>query len=152
MTSGFLSQVIGGWRISAIQIYSSGTPIALTRNNSLSAALFNGQNRPIIDGYDNWRAPIKGDKFDPAVDTFLKPASQFPVQSAGRVRQLDPIQSQGSQFLEQGREHQPREEFSYHRKFPNRFRAEAFNILNRTVFGTGSTNLNSATFGVVPAR
>ena len=29
------------------------------------------------------------------------------------------------------------------------FRAEAFNIFNRTVFGTGSTNLDATTFGVV---
>ena len=23
------------------------------------------QNRPVIDSYENWRAPVKGDKFDP---------------------------------------------------------------------------------------
>ena len=28
-------------------------------------------------------------------------------------------------------------------------RAEAFNVINRTIFGSGSTNLDSATFGVV---
>jgi hypothetical protein len=29
------------------------------------------------------------------------------------------------------------------------FRWEVFNLFNRTVFGTGSANLNSNTFGVV---
>ncbi len=29
------------------------------------------------------------------------------------------------------------------------FRWEAFNLFNRSVFGTGNTNLNSNTFGVV---
>ena len=31
-------------------------------------------------------------------------------------------------------------------------RGEAFNILNRTIFGSGSTNLNSNTFGVVTSQ
>ncbi len=31
-------------------------------------------------------------------------------------------------------------------------RAEAFNILNRTIFGTGSTNLDSGTFGQVTSQ
>ena len=82
LNDGFLSHVIGGWRVSAIQIYSSGTPIALTRNNSLANQLYNGANRPVIDSYENWRAPVNGDKFDPAVDRFLKPVSEFPTQPA----------------------------------------------------------------------
>ena len=28
-------------------------------------------------------------------------------------------------------------------------RGEAFNLFNRTIFGTGSTNLNAGTFGIV---
>jgi len=31
-------------------------------------------------------------------------------------------------------------------------RGEAFNVLNRTVFGTGSTSLNSATLGQVTSQ
>ena len=31
-------------------------------------------------------------------------------------------------------------------------RGEAFNILNRTIFGTGNTNLNSNVFGIVTSQ
>ena len=30
-------------------------------------------NRPYITQYDDWRAPIEGEKFDPYVDRFFKP-------------------------------------------------------------------------------
>jgi hypothetical protein len=32
------------------------------------------------------------------------------------------------------------------------FRAEAFNLLNRTIFGSPSTNLNSNSFGVITSQ
>ena len=100
--SGFLSHVIGGWRISAIQIYSSGMPIASDAQQSAAGALFNGQNRPVIDSYDNWRAPISGDKFDPNVDRFLKPANRVPGAARARFRQRHQVQPEGSQLLESG--------------------------------------------------
>jgi hypothetical protein len=37
---------VGGWRLSAIQIYNSGTPIGVTANGSLP--IFNGTNRPWV--------------------------------------------------------------------------------------------------------
>ncbi|HET8549818.1 MAG TPA: TonB-dependent receptor, partial [Bryobacteraceae bacterium] len=80
LSGGILSHALGGWRVSGIQIYSSGFPVALSRNNSLP--LQNASNRPFVDSYENWRAPIRGDKFDPNVDRFLKPKNQFPAQPA----------------------------------------------------------------------
>ncbi len=79
LTNGIANQVLGGWRLSAIQTYISGMPIALSRNNPLP--INNGVTRPVIDSYDNWRAPVKGDKFDPNVDRFLNIAA-FPTQPA----------------------------------------------------------------------
>jgi hypothetical protein len=152
LTSGFLSQVIGGWRISAIQIYSSGTPIALTRNNSLSAALFNGQNRPIIDSYDDWRAPIKGDKFDPAVDTFLKPASQFPVQSPAVFGNATKYNPKVRNFWNKDESVSLAKSFHITEDVRIDLRGEAFNIFNRTIFSAGNTNLNSNVFGVVTSQ
>ena len=58
MSSGFLSHVLGGWRVAGIQVYNSGTPIALARNNPLP--IFNYSSRPLVDTYDNWRGPIAG--------------------------------------------------------------------------------------------
>ena len=70
------NRYLGGWRISGIQVYASGTPLMVSRNNALP--LFNGGTRPFITTYDNWRAPIKGDRFDPNADRFLD-RSAFPA-------------------------------------------------------------------------
>lgn len=145
-TGGILNQVIGGWRIAAIQVYGSGLPIALQRNNPLP--LFNGITRPTIDTYENWRAPIAGEKFDPNVDRFLKPANQFPAQplNFGNATRYNPkVRS----FWGQSENVSVAKTFSFTEKIRLDFRAEAFNIFNRTIFGTGATNLNAGTFGVV---
>jgi hypothetical protein len=147
LTQGLLSHVIGGWRVSAIQIYSSGYPVALARNNPLP--IFNGSTRPVIDSYDNWRAPIQGDKFDPAVDRFLKPANQFPAQPAhvfGNVTRYNP-KVRG--FWGKTENVSVAKTFRITESTRIDLRGEAFNIFNRTIFGTGNTNLNSNVFGVV---
>ena len=45
MNSGIASHVLGGWRVSGIQTYLSGFPVALQRNN-LFDFLFNGTTLP----------------------------------------------------------------------------------------------------------
>ena len=147
LSSGFLSQVLGGWRMSAIQIYSSGTPIALTRNNPLP--LFNGTTRPIIDSYDNWRAPIKGDKFDPNVDRFLKPATEFPTQTNYLFGNATRFNPKVRSFWNKNENISIAKTFRITENTRIDLRGEAFNILNRTIFSTGSTNLNAADFGRV---
>jgi hypothetical protein len=148
-TSGFASHVVGGWRVSAIQIYSSGTPIALQRNNSLAGALLNGANRPVIDSYENWRAPIAGDRFDPNVDRFLKPASQFPAQPAHVFGNATKYNPKLRGFWNQDESVSLAKTFPIRENFRIDLRGEAFNLLNRTIFGTGNTNLNSNQFGIV---
>ncbi len=146
LQSGFASWVLGGWRVAAVMVYSSGTPIALARNNPLP--IFNGQTRPFVTSYDNWRPAPQGDGFDPGVDRFLDRAV-FPAQpnDFGNVTRYNPKVRAFTNL---------NEDISVGKSFPFfgegrriDFRAEAFNIFNRTVFGTGSTNLNANTFGVV---
>ena len=143
---GFLDQVIGGWRVAFMQIYQSGTPIALTRNNPLP--IFNGITRPQIDSYDNWRGPIAGDKFDPNVDKFLQPKTFFPVQpnTFGNATRYNP---KVRAFWDMNENVSLAKTFAVKERLRIDLRGEAFNLLNRTVFGTGSTNLDSATFGLV---
>jgi hypothetical protein len=143
----------GGWRISAIQSYFSGFPIALARNNPFT--IFNGTTRPTISSYENWRAPIKGDKFDPGVvapvDRFLD-ISKFqlpqPIQF-GNATRYNPKVRAFPNF---------NENISLGKVFPLgesrriEFRWEAFNLFNRVVFGTGPANVNSPTFGVVTSQ
>lgn len=145
-TSGIMSHLLGGWRLAAIQVYNSGVPLALARNNPLP--IFNGNTRPQIDGYENWRAPIVGEKFDPAVDRFLKPASAFPVQPNGfgnATRYNPKVRS----FWGQSENVSIARTFRITEGVRIDLRGEAFNIFNRTIFGTGSTNLNAGNFGIV---
>ncbi len=146
MTSGFLNQVLGGWRISAIQSYTSGAPLALMRNNPLP--IFNGSTRPFVDSYEGWRGPVAGDKFDPNVDRFLKAANLFPAQpnSFGNVTRYNPkLRS----FWGLSENISLAKTFRITERFHADLRGEAFNIPNRTIFGTGSANLNAGNFGQV---
>jgi hypothetical protein len=150
VSQGFLTHIIGGWRISAIQVYSSGFPLALTRNNPLP--IFNGITRPLIDSYEDWRGPIAGDKFDPNVDRFFKPKSAFPVQPAAAFGNATRYNPKLRGFWNQN------ENISLAKTFPIKevlridLRAEAFNIFNRTIFSTGTNNMDSANFGVVTSQ
>ncbi len=144
---GFLSHVVGGWRVAAIQVYNSGTPIALGRNNPLP--IFNEGTRPIIDSYEGWRAPIAGDKFDPNVDLFLKPANQFPVQLAHLFGNATRYNPKVRAFWGRSENISLAKTFRLGESLRMDLRGEAFNLFNRTIFGTGSTNLNAGTYGRV---
>jgi Carboxypeptidase regulatory-like domain len=150
LTHGFLNQAFGGWRVSAIQLYASGFPVAVTRNASLP--IFNGTNRPYITTYD-WRATYSG-SFDPAKDLFFNPAA-FPTQPnylLGNATRYNPLVRAFPMFNENvslGKT------FLLTERFHLDFRAEAFNLFNRVVFAapTGSAaNLNSISFGAVTSQ
>jgi hypothetical protein len=137
--------VLGGWRVSGIAYYSSGLPLGLSTSNSMP--LFSGALRPIISTYDGWRAPTRGDNFDPFVDRFVQPASFFPAQPAntfGNQTRYNPNFRQFGNY---------NENISISKSFPIKddirldFRAEAFNAFNRVRFGTGSLQLQSNQFG-----
>ncbi|MEP7366128.1 MAG: TonB-dependent receptor [Acidobacteriota bacterium] len=146
LNSGLMNQVLGGWRIAAVQVYSSGTPIALVRNNPLP--IFNESTRPYVTSYDDWRAPVGDGGFDPGRDRFLKPAAEFGAQpnDFGNVTRYNPKVRTFPNF---------NENISIAKTFRIGeiaridFRWEAFNLFNRTIFGTGSTSLNAATLGLV---
>jgi hypothetical protein len=148
LRDGVASHIIGGWRLGIIQAYVSGTPIAVTRNNPLP--IFNAQTRPTITGYDNWRAPIAGEKFDPAVDRFLNIAS-FPAQpnAFGNATRFNPKVRSFPIFMENI---SIAKTFRIKEDFRLDFRWEVFNLFNRTVFSTGNTSLNNPVFGVVNSQ
>ena len=145
LRDGVASHIAGGWRVGVIQAYASGVPIAISRNNPLP--IFNAQTRPTITGYDNWRAPIAGDKFDPAVDRFLNLAA-FPTQpnAFGNATRFNPKVRAFPNFTENI---SIAKSFRFGEDRRLDFRWEVFNLFNRTVFGVGNTNLNNNAFGVV---
>jgi hypothetical protein len=151
LTHGAAAVALGGWRLSSIHYYSSGQPIAL--NTSYSLPLFAGRQVPYITSYDGWFAPTQGAGFDPSVDNRLVPfgTGPFPLQGTGT-----PLNSFGNSTRYNPKARQfpnYNENISVAKSFPIReqirldFRAEAFNAFNRVRFGTGSTTLQSQSFG-----
>ena len=124
-----MNQVVGGWRLGAIQQYSSGTPIGVTRNSTLPIS--SGTNRAYITTYDGWSA------------------AAFPTQPAGLLGNSTRYNPKLRSFPNLN------ENVSLGKAFPVTehlrldFRAEAFNIFNRTVFASPKANLNSNAFGLV---
>lgn len=147
MNSGVASHVLGGWRVSGILTYLSGFPVALQRNNPFASLLFNGTTRPTVTSYDNWRAPIKGDQFDPAIDRFLD-ISAFPTQATafGNVTRYNP---KVRAFPTYNENVSLAKSFSFTEDFRLDFRWEMFNMFNRHIFALPNTNLNNNTFGQV---
>ena len=144
LTGGIANQVLGGWRVSAIETYNSGFPIGVTRNAPLP--IFNGSNRPYITTYD-WKTQYSGD-FDPGKTTYLN-AAAFPVQPnylLGNATRLNPL-VRG--FAGRNENVSLGKSFAFTERFRLDFRAEAFNLFNRVVFSNPNTNLNSTSFGLV---
>lgn len=167
LRSGLLAQAIGGWRIGATQRYASGTPIAFT--GAYGFPLIG--NRPYITQYDDWRAPLAGDKFDPYVDRYFRPPTTaswttsgsgpsavdvpritqegwFPLQPRDRLGNMTRNNPKMRNFCFYNEDVSLAKTFTLPSARDTRrevaVRFEAFNVTNRTRFGTPNTNLNDA--------
>ena len=152
VNDGFLSHVIGGWRVSAIQIYSSGTPIALMRNNSLASQLYNGPIARSSTATKTGARQSTATSSIPAVDRFLKPVSEFPTQPAHVFGNSTKYNPKVRNFWNKDESVSLAKSFRISEDVRIDLRGEAFNILNRTIFGSGNTNLNSNVFGIVTSQ
>jgi hypothetical protein len=168
VSKGPAAYIVGGWRISSINLYASGTPVNVTTSLTLPiyAAGDSGSTRvpAYVTSYNGWQPSYSG-KFDPSIDSFFVPyCSSATATCSGPF----PNQGSGTSLIGIGNETRfnPKlrlfpnlnENMSLTRSFPFgkegwktrlEFRAEAFNVFNRVRFGTGSTQLQSQTFGVL---
>jgi len=146
---GFVQKFAKGWLVGAVASYRSGIPIGITGGPDL--LLFNGGNRPN-------RVPGASERvnynrsFDPAVDLYLNinAFSQPAPFSIGNVGRLEPslrtFPYLDEDFSAIKRTYVPK----ISEAFNVEFKAEFFNLLNRTVFGGPSTNFNDPTsFGAI---
>ena len=115
--------------------------------------LFGAGNRPLVNGYDGWRGNTAGGNFDPSVDRFTQPASFFPAQVGnyagttqyyGNQTRFNPKLRQFANMTENV---SIAKTFAFTERIRLDIRAEAFNVLNRHRFGTGSLQIQSAQFG-----
>jgi hypothetical protein len=127
----------------------SGMPLPLS--TTISFPIFNGSNRPTVATYDGWRAPVKGDRFDPAVDTFFQPASFFGAQPTTQFGNMTRYNPKLRNFPDLNENASLAKSFYvFHERAHVDFRWEAFNLFNRVRFGplSGGATLQDPNFGL----
>jgi hypothetical protein len=147
LTTGIANQVLGGWRVALIQAYSSGFPIGVTTNAPLN--IFNFTNRPNVTGAD-WRAPLAGDTFSPTADRFLNRAAF--VQPVGALGNAPRINPDVRRFWNLTENMSVAKSIKATHSLDMDIRVEAFNILNRVVWGAPNTDFSSPNFGVISSQ
>ncbi|HEY2016330.1 MAG TPA: carboxypeptidase regulatory-like domain-containing protein, partial [Bryobacteraceae bacterium] len=156
LNKGPAAWALGGWRIASINVYDSGTPVgvgtALTLPIYASGA--GGRVPAYVTTYDGWQPSFSGG-FDPGRDHFFVPygSAAFPLQGSGTA-----LTSIGNEtrynpklrlFPNLNENLSVTKLFTIHEQAHLEFRAEAFNVFNRVRFGTGNTQLQNQTFGVL---
>jgi hypothetical protein len=156
VNKGPASWLIGNWRLSSINIYDSGTPVGIGTSLTLPiyASGAAGRVPAYVTSYQGWQPSWQGG-FDPGKDNFFVPYGTGPFPTQGSGTTLNNIGNVTRYNPKVRLFPNLNENMSVTRVFPIRekksieFRAEAFNAFNRVRFGTGSTTLQSATFGVL---
>jgi hypothetical protein len=147
---------LGDWRITSVNLYSSGTPVGIT--SSYSLPLGNGRSTPYTTSYDGWAGATQGGSFDPnpaatnGGDRFFAPyqSGPFPAQNLnalngfGNTTRYNPKLRTFPSLTENM---SVTRVFPIHESIRLEFRAEAFNVFNRVRFGTGPAQLQDPNFG-----
>ncbi len=172
LTHGPASWIIGNWRVAGIGVYDTGTPVALSTSLGLPTYALGAGGRvaPYVTSYNGWQP--SSFNFEPNQPFFFV-APESKAQFVGGSSYSGPFPYQGdisnpnNALADQGlgignaTRYNPKvrnfpslnENISITRDFPIHeqtrleFRAEAFNVFNRMQFGTGSTQIQSSTFG-----
>jgi hypothetical protein len=150
---GIGSWILGNWGVNGILIYASGQPVAITSSYVLPLYPSSGRSTPYVTSYTGWQPQWKNGSFDPSVDNFFVPYGSGPFPMQGQNTPYDGF-GNATRYSPKVRQFPfLNENMSVARAFPIResmrleFRAEAFNVFNRTRFGTGNTQLQSTNFG-----
>lgn len=144
----YLNAIAGGWQVTGLWIWQSGRPLALSATNN-NPGFNNPRERPnivpgVIPAYslNQARANVRNGKpwFNPAA--FSQPA---PYTFGNTGRNIGSVRTDTYKDVD----------FSIHKNFAVthrvnlQLRAEAFNVLEQTVFATPTTSLQFSTFGDV---
>jgi hypothetical protein len=166
LTKGPASWFLGNWRVSSINLYASGTPVAITTTNTLPiyAPGDSGATRvaPYVTSYNGWQPSYPGG-FNPTTNTFFTPYCSVAGAACNGPFPFQGSSSPTLNSIGNDTRYNPKlrlfpnlnENMSLTKTIPMKektrleFRAEAFNIFNRVRFGTGNTQLQSQTFGVL---
>jgi hypothetical protein len=145
---GAVGKLVGGWEVTGIQLYSSGTPIAVSGGGIIP--LFGGANRPNrVPGVPIKIAP---GNFDPATDLYLN-LNAFAQPAPYTYGTLGPYLPNVRGFPSYNESISLIKNTYITETKYIQFRCETFNTFNRVVFSGPSSNINvPATFGVVSGQ
>jgi hypothetical protein len=136
----------GGWTLSGIHQYQSGRPIGVTANNTLG--IFNGVLRPdVVGGVEKQNQDFQ----DPATDFWINRAAfsnPAPFTFGNSARAYTDLRAPG--FLNESFGLIKRTQLTETLRLT--FRAEFFNVFNRTQFAAPTGNINAAQFGRISAQ
>jgi hypothetical protein len=154
LTKGVGNWVLGGWRISSIQYYSSGLPIGLDSGVDLPISPnVTARRAATITTYNGWGGTTSSGGFDPnpaapnGGDRFLQPRSFFPAQPTDRFGNSTRFNPKLRQFANLSENMSLAKSFQLREQMRIDFRWEAFNVFNRVRFGTGPLTLTNPNLG-----
>lgn len=144
---GAVNKIAGGWSVTGIHQYQAGKPVVLTATNTLP--LFNSVLRP--DVVNGEKRHLSVDNFDPARDRWINRAA-FAVPGALRfgtsARSYSDLRAPA--LLNESLGLIKRTALA--ERFSLIFRAEFFNLFNRTQFQSPAAVVNNANFGQISGQ
>jgi hypothetical protein len=161
LSSGPLATVLGGWKISAMHVYTSGQPIQLTGG---AASFQGGRNGALVKTLDGWVADEPDNPNYRAASGYTSyfeavcQIAAFCTANGAVAPQTDRL---GNAPRYNGRARRQsnlnenvsvQKSFGFTERVRMDFRWEVFNIFNRVIFGGPDTNITSQTFGRITSQ
>jgi TonB dependent receptor len=141
---GVAAQVVGGWQLSGMAIFQSGSPLSVI-NSAYPAGDYNADgtasDRPNTPGASVARGGFSKSQFLKGIF----PAAAFPIPTAGTDGNLGRNVFSGPSYEEI--DATLAKQFSLTERVKLQVRIEAFNVLNRVNLNPPSGDLSSANFG-----
>jgi hypothetical protein len=157
---GVGNALLGGWRVSAIHVYTSGQPIQL----SGGGISLGGRSAALVKTLDNWVVDIPDNPDIRATSGYTSYYANVCniaafCNASGQVVPQPTIFGTAPRF--NGRARRPanlnenvslQKSFFFTERVKMDFRWELFNVLNRVVFGPPNSSITSATFGRITSQ
>jgi hypothetical protein len=142
LSSGFLSQVLGGWELSGLAQARTGLPVNITMTRKASALLdgnTSNQRPNYVGGQSIYAA-------DQSIENWFNPAA-FSNPANGTWGNLGRYIANGPSAFEIDTSLEKR--FHLSERFTFDLRASAFNLLNHPQYGLPASNISKSSFGQI---